>query len=87
MITTTFGRAFNTATVRIALYGIFDFAPLTAAEIATFLMHGFQLPEMHVPEALQPFAERWWRMLRMELEPLIGRRIDPRYLETVNLLL
>ena len=87
MITTTFGRAFNTATIRIALYGIFDFAPLTAAEIAEFLIHGFQLPEMHVPEALQPFAVRWWSMLRAELEPLVGRRIDPRYLETFNLLL
>lgn len=87
MITTTFARAFNTATIRIALYGIFDFAPLTGAEVSTFLLHGFQLPEMHVPDALQPFAARWWGMLRLEMEPLVGKRIDPRYVETVNVLL
>jgi hypothetical protein len=87
LISTTFSRAFNTATIRIALYGIFDFAPLTASEVTTFLLHGFRLPEMHVPDALQPFAERWWGMLRLELEPLVGKRIDARFLETVNLLL
>ena len=73
--------------MRIALYGAFDSAPLTGQELTTFLEHGFNLPEMEVPVAIQPFAERWWNSLRAELEPLVGKKIDPRYVETVNLLL
>lgn len=84
-VSTTFARAFNTATVRIALAGSFDFAPLTASELGKFLEHGFTLPEMDVPAAIKPFAERWWYSLRTEMEPLVGQKIDPRYIETVNI--
>lgn len=84
VVQTTFARSFNTATVRIAISGQFDFTPLTALELSGFLERGFTLPEMEVPAAIQPFARRWWESLRMELEPLVGRKIDPRYIETVN---
>src|SRR5262249_44390060 len=43
-VPSTFARAFNTATVRIALSGSFDIAPLTGAELTQFLADGFKLP-------------------------------------------
>ena len=81
---TSFARAFNTATIRIALYGSFDISPLTGAELTKFLEYGFKLPEMDVPVSLRPFAEQWWNGLRAEMEPLVGKKIDPRFLETVS---
>ena len=85
LVPASFARAFNTATIRIALYGNFDIAPLTAVELTKFLEQGFSLPEMDVPVALRPFAEQWWNALRAELAPLVGRKIDVRFIETVSI--
>jgi len=84
LVPASFARAFNTATIRIALYGNFDIAPLTGAELTKFLEQGFTLPEMDVPVALRPFAEQWWNSLRTELEPLVGKKVDVRFIETVS---
>jgi hypothetical protein len=84
-VPSTFARAFNTATVRIALSGSFDITPLTGAELTRFLADGFKLPEMTVPAALRPFAEQWWKLLSAELEPLAGKKIDPRFIDSVSI--
>ena len=85
LVPVSFARAFNTATIRIALYGNFDIAPLTAVELSKFVEDGFNLPEMDVPAALRPFAEQWWDALRAELEPLVGKTVDVRFIETVSI--
>jgi hypothetical protein len=82
-IASTFARTFNTSTVRAALYGIFEPAPLRAQELEMFLANGFELPAVEVPASLQPFSERWWSAFRAEMEPLVGKRVDPRFIETV----
>src|SRR6185295_8287363 len=53
LVPVSFARAFNTATIRIALYGNFDIAPLTSAELTKFLEQGFSLPKMDVPISLR----------------------------------
>jgi len=37
-----------------------------------------------VPEAITPFAHKWWTELREELEPLAGKRIDPRFIGSIH---
>ena len=82
----TFARAFNTATVRAILYGKFETMALRSQELRdleSWLKNGFQRPEIEVPADLQPFAERWWAELESELEPLAGKRIDPRFVQVI----
>jgi hypothetical protein len=78
-----FARSFNTATVQLALSGTFAPVPLKVEEIEKFLATGFKLPKMDVPGDLQPFAERWWNELRDELTPLVGSKVDPRFVGSV----
>src|SRR5262245_49482887 len=85
-IPTTFARAFNTATVRAVLYGRFEVAPLGSAELKdleAWLANGFELPTIEVSAEFAPFAERWWADLRAELEPLAGKKIDPRFVQVI----
>jgi hypothetical protein len=85
-IPTTFARAFNTATIRAALYGRFEVVPLSAAELRdleAWLAKGFHPPAIEVPREFQPFAERWWAELRSELEPLSGKKIDARFIQAI----
>jgi Family of unknown function (DUF6178) len=85
-ISTTFARAFNTATIRAALYGKFEFVPLEPAELKdleAWLAKGFDLPPIEVPREFAPFAERWWAELRSELEPLVGKTIDARFVQVI----
>jgi hypothetical protein len=83
----TLARTFNTATVQFAIHGIFAPLPLQASELESWLAHGFGLPDISVPPAIQPFAERWRTELRQELEPLVGKRIDPRFVASVALVM
>src|SRR2546426_702864 len=78
-------KTFNTATLQFAATGKFVPAPLKAAEVEKLLANGFTLPSIDIPPALQPFAERWWKDLREELEPLAGKPIDPRFVGTVHI--
>ena len=82
-VTSTFSRTFNTATVRFGLYGDFTAGPLGANELQTYLAGGIKHPEMEVPAAVAPFTEKWWNAFRAEMEPLAGKKIDPRFVETV----
>src|SRR5881397_3319295 len=78
-------KTFNTATVQFAISGRFEPAPITAVELELFLTNGFKLPAFDVQAPLRPFAERWWKELRDELEPLVGKPIDPRFVTSVHL--
>jgi hypothetical protein len=83
---TTFSRAFNTATIRAALYGRFEIVPLSPAELndlEAWLAKGFHLPSIEVPAEFAPFAEKWWGELRAELEPLVGKKIDARFVQVI----
>jgi hypothetical protein len=79
------GKTFNTATVQFAVSGKFEAKPLKPSELQAFLAQEFQLPEVDVPAAIRPFANRWWEELREELEPLAGKPIDPRFITTLSL--
>src|SRR5215831_14762875 len=79
----SFRKTFNTATVQFALSGEFKAGPPTPSEVEAFLSSGFKLPELEIPEAIKPFAERWWKELREELEPLAGKPIDPRFIGSI----
>jgi hypothetical protein len=80
-------KTFNTATVQFAISGRFEPLPLKASDLERFLAGGFQLPSIDVPEAIRPFAERWWGELREELQPLAGKPIDPRFIGSVHVTL
>jgi len=78
-------RTFNTATVQFAISGRFEPAPLTAAEVERFRAAGFKLPEVSVPDAITPFANKWWSELKEEFEPLVGKPIDPRFIGSIHI--
>ena len=79
----TFAKIFNTAAVRQSLDGTFEPTPLRALDVERFLSGGFRMPEVEVASAVRPFADRWLKALREELEPLVGKKIEPRLLTTV----
>jgi hypothetical protein len=79
----SFARTFNTAAVRFALSGESSASPLSAEELRSYLDGGIRLPQLELPDALQAFAEKWWAGFRAEMEPLLGKKVDPRYVETV----
>jgi hypothetical protein len=79
----SYRKAFNTATVQFAVNGKFEPAPLKLSEVEAFLAQGFKLPAIDVPDAMKPFAERWWKELREEFEPLAGKPIDPRFIASI----
>jgi len=76
-------KTFNTATVQFGISGRFEPVPLKADELDRFLARGFKLPEVGVPDAITPFAHKWWTELREELEPLAGKPIDPRFIGSI----
>lgn len=78
-------KTFNTATVRFAVSGNFESIPLKPAEVEAFLANGFKLPALDVPPGMRPFAERWWKELREELEPLAGKPVDPRFVASIHI--
>jgi len=77
-------KTFNTATVQFAISGRFEPAPLRAAEVERFLAAGFEVPKVSVPDAITPFANKWWSELKEELEPLVGKSIDPRFIGSIH---
>src|SRR5215471_12870522 len=78
-------KTFNTATVQFAISGRFEPAPLSAAEVERLLAAGFKLPEVGVPNAIMPFANKWWSELKEEFEPLVGKPIDPRFIGSIHI--
>jgi hypothetical protein len=81
----TLSRSFNTATVHYAIHGSLEPLPVSVAELEGWIAQGVRLPEIPIPPALRSFAERWWTELRGELEPLVGKSIDPRFVAGVVL--
>ena len=79
----TFAKTFNTALVQFAVSGKFEPAPLSPRDLETFLAGGFKMPLVDVPEQLLPFADHWSKLMEEELTPLVGKSIDPRFIETV----
>ena len=77
-------KTFNTATVQFAISNRFEPAPLRAAEVERFLAAGFEVPKVSVPDAITPFANKWWSELKEELEPLVGKSIDPRFIGSIH---
>ena len=80
---TTLRKTFNTAVVRQAVSGKFEPAPIEAGELESFLEGGMKVSEIGLPEELAPVAAIWLDELRTELEPLVGKKIDPRYVGSV----
>src|SRR5262249_19185630 len=78
-------KTFNTATIRFAVSGKFESAPVKVHELEQLLSQGFKLPSIDVPDAIRPFAERWWRDLTEELQPLAGKSVDRRFVASVEL--
>jgi hypothetical protein len=87
MIHGSLRKTFNTATLQFAVNGKFVPTPLKAAELESWLANGFTLPAIEIPPAFRPFAERWWKDLKEELEPLVGKPIDPRFVGSVYFLM
>ncbi len=85
IIRESLAKTFNTATVQFALSGKFAAMPVSASELERFLAAGFVVPAIEVPKAVRPFADRWWRELGEELEPLVGKSIDPRFVASIHL--
>src|SRR5262249_55158542 len=83
VFTQTLARTFNTATLQYAIHGVFQPSPVSIEELEAWLAKGFRLPEIPVPDAIVPFAARWWKELQEELEPLVGKHIDPRFIASV----
>jgi hypothetical protein len=81
----TLRRSFNTAVVRKATTGRFEARALRASELEAFMTSGAQFPDLDIPEPLLAIAERWLSGLRLELELLAGRRIDPRFVDSLHL--
>lgn len=79
----SYRKAFNTATLQFAVSGKFEPLPLQASEVDSFIAHGFKLPVFDVPDGLKPFAERWWKELREEFEPLASKPVDPRFIGSI----
>jgi hypothetical protein len=82
-VSQSFRKTFNTATIQFGVTGKFEPRPLKADEVEAFLASGFRLPDVEVPAGMKPFAERWWADVREELEPLAGKRIDPRFIGSI----
>jgi hypothetical protein len=79
----TLSRTFNTATVQYAIHRRFEPTPVNVADLEEWLAGGVNIPAIDVPTAIQPFATKWWNELHAELEPLIGKKIDPRFIASL----
>ena len=80
---TTLRKAFNTAVIRQAVSGEFEPTELSREELESFLSGGIEFPELALPNELRPIVEGWLSELHGELEPLIGQKVDPRYIGSV----
>jgi hypothetical protein len=79
-------KTFNTATLQFAVSGKFEAIPLKVSDLERIIAQGFKLPEIDLPAPILPFAERWWKELKEELEPLAGKSIDSRFVEGIHLM-
>ena len=79
----TIRKTFNTAVIGLATSGTFTPGAIEARVLEQFVSDGVVFPRLDLPEELQETARKWLQTLREELEPLKGRAIDPRFVDTV----
>ena len=84
-IDTTLRQAFNTAVIQQTLSGRFEPLAVTASSLEKFLAEGVMLPALDVPEELRQILSGWSAQLRADLEPLVGQKIDPRFVGFVTM--
>ena len=82
---TSLRKAFNTALIRKAVTGEFTPAPLEASMVEKFIAGGLDVPVLELPPELEPFARRWATQLLEELRPLAGKKVDPRFIDSVSI--
>ena len=80
---TTLRKTFNTAVICLATSGEFTPCAIEAKALEQFVSEGLVFPKLDLPEELQEFAGKWLDALREELEPLRGKAIDPRFVDSV----
>jgi hypothetical protein len=86
-IDTTLKQAFNTAVIQQAVSGRFDPVPVMASSLEELLADAVTLPDLDFPEELQVTLRGWSNELRADLEPLVGQKIDPRFVGFVTMVL
>ena len=79
----TLRKTFNTAVVQQATSGNFEPRPIEAKVLEAFVSGGAVFPSVDLPEELREIASKWLDKLREELEPLFGKEIDPRFVDSV----
>ena len=84
-IETTLRQAFNTAATQLAISGRFEPAAVESEALESMIAEGVELPMPDVPEELREFLGDWLETLRTDLEPLVGKPIDPRFVGFVTM--
>jgi hypothetical protein len=84
-ITTTLRIAFSTAVIQKAISGVFQPDPIAASDLEEFLSIGVEFPVVPISDALDLVVGPWLAELRVDLERLVGRRIDPRFVGFVSM--
>ena len=82
---TSLRKAFNTALIRKAVTGEFEPVPLDSSMVEKFIAGGLDVPAVELPPELEPFARRWATQLLEELRPLAGKKVDPRFVDSVSI--
>ena len=82
---TSLRKAFNTALIRQAVTGEFEPSPLDAGMVEEFIAGGLEVPVVALPPELEPTARRWADQLVEELRPLAGKKVDPRFVDSVSI--
>ena len=60
--------------------------PLASAdELEAFLSHGVELPAITLPDRLSGVVGKWLEALGSELEALVGKDIDPRFVGCLHM--
>ncbi len=80
---TTLRKTFNTAVISLATCGDFEPRAIEAKVLERFVTEGAVFPRLDLPNELQEVAGKWLHALGEELEPLKGKPIDPRFVDTV----
>ena len=84
-VETTLRQAFNTAVVQQAVTGRFEPTPVGSVALEALIADGVNLPEPDVPDAAGTTFAAWLEDLQRDLEPLVGKRIDPRFVGFVTM--
>ena len=69
--------------VRVPPFEVVPLGPSELKDLEGWLAKGFHLPAIEVPREFEPFAEKWWAELRSELGPLVGKKIDARFVQVI----